>query len=122
MPNEKIRSDHPNHPRAHFAETGQKIGHATLQAQNEFFKALEQIGREVASYAAAEAEAGLQLTKKLAAAHSVPDAFAVYQEWLGEELGTRAENTRRLMADSQKFIETSTQRFSNGWSNIGARS
>ena len=32
--------------------------------------------------ATAEVELGLKLSRKLTDAHSVPDAFAAYQEWL----------------------------------------
>ena len=84
------------------------------------FKALEEMGQEVMSCATAEVEIGLKLSKKLTAAHSVPDALAAYQEWLSEELSARAENARRLMTNSQKLMDTSTRLLSNGWSSVGA--
>ncbi len=126
MPKEEISSDHVTNPtvsktaQAQFAETGKKIGEAALQAQNELFKALEEMGQEVMSCATAEVEIGLKLSKKLTAAHSVPDALAAYQEWLSEELSARAENARRLMTNSQKLMDTSTRLLSNGWSSVGA--
>ena len=53
MPKEEISSDYFTNAavlktaQVQFAETGKKIGEATLQAQNELFKALEQMGREL---------------------------------------------------------------------------
>ena len=72
------------------------------------------------SCATAEVEISLKLSKKLTASHSVPDALAAYQEWLSEEISARAENARRLMTNSQKFMDTSTRLLSNGWSSVGA--
>ena len=126
MPKEGISSDRFSDPmvskttQAQFAESGKKIGEAALQAQNELFKAVEQMGRELVSCATAEVEISLKLSKRLTAAHSVPDALAAYQEWLSEGMSTRAENARRLMTNSQKFMDTSTRLFSNGWSSVGA--
>jgi hypothetical protein len=126
MPKEETGLDHFVNPmvsktaQAQFAETGKKIGEAALQAQNELFKALGEMGQEVMSCAAAEVEIGLKLSKKLTTAHSVPDALAAYQEWLSEEINTRAENARRLMTNTQKLMDSSTRLLSNGWSSVGA--
>lgn len=126
MPKEEISSDYFTNAavlktaQVQFAETGKKIGEATLQAQNELFKALDEMGRELMSCATAEVEISLKLSKKLTTSHSVPDALAAYQEWLSEEISARAENARRLMTNSQKFMDTSTRLLSNGWSSVGA--
>ncbi|MFZ0778959.1 MAG: phasin family protein [Xanthobacteraceae bacterium] len=124
MPNEEISSDPfttvSKTALAQFAETGRKVGEATLEARNELFKALEEMGRELVSCATAEAEISLKLSKKLTAAHSVPDALAAYQEWLNEEISARAENARRVMNHSQKLMDTGARLLSNGWSSVGA--
>ena len=52
--------------------------------------------------------------------HSVPDAIAAYQEWVSEEMAARSEDARRLMANGQKFMDTSTRLLSNGWMSTGA--
>ncbi len=95
------------------AETQKKIGDATLQANDEFLKTIEEMGREFMSCAAAEAELGLKLSKRLSEAHSIPDAMAAYQEWLKEEMNARSQDASRLMTNSQKLINTSTRLFSN---------
>jgi sugar-specific transcriptional regulator TrmB len=101
------------------AQTEKKIGDATLQAQNEFLKTLEEMNREVMSRMAAEVERGVKLSTKLSAARSLPDAAAAYQEWMSEEMNARSEDARRFMANSQKFMNTSTKFLSNGWSGVG---
>jgi sugar-specific transcriptional regulator TrmB len=103
------------------AQTEKKIGDATLQAQNEFFKTLEEMNREVTSCVTAEVERGVKLSTKLSAARALPDALAAYQEWLSEEMNARSEDARRVMANSQKFMTTSTRLLSNGWDHPNER-
>lgn len=103
-------------------ETEKKMSDAALAAQSQFVKALEEMSREAMSCATAEIERGLKLSKKLSAAHSIPDAVAAYQEWLSEEMNARTEDTRRFMAHGQKFMSAGTRAVSNGWSGIGTSS
>ena len=100
-------------------EAERKIGDATLHAHDEFLKTLEEMNREVMSRMAAEVERGVKLSTKLSAARSLPDAVAAYQEWMSEETNARSEDARRFMANSQKFMTTSTRLLSNGWSGAG---
>jgi hypothetical protein len=103
-------------------ETEKKMSDAALAAQSQFVKALEEMSREAMSCATAEIERGLKLSKKLSAAHSIPDAVAAYQEWLSEEMNARTEDARRFMAHGQKFMSAGTRAVSNGWSGIGTSS
>ena len=103
-----------------FAETSKKLGDATIHAQNEFFRAIEEMSRDAVTCATAEVEHGLKLSKKLNAAHSVTDAVAAYQEWLSEEISARADDARRFMANSQRIMDTGARLFSNGWSSVAA--
>lgn len=70
--------------------------------------------------ASAEVQLGLKLTKDLSAAHSVPEAFTAYQEWLSKEMDARAEDARQLMSDGQKLMDTSARILTNGWTSTGA--
>jgi hypothetical protein len=102
MPREEIRSDR-----------------SASQAGSEFFNTLQEMSRDLMTRATAEVELSLKLSKKLTAAHSVPDAVAAYQEWLSEEMGARAEDTRLLMSNGQKFMDTTSRFLSSGWTNVG---
>jgi hypothetical protein len=126
MPKEAHRPDKfANHVlsetiQAQFAETSKKIGDATIHAQNEFFKAFEEISRDVMTCATTEVEHGLKLSKKLTAARSVPDALAAYQEWISEGIDTRVDVARRFMTNGQRIMDTGTRLLSNGWSSVDA--
>ena len=98
MPREEIRSARSTGP------TG-----------SEFFNALQEMSRDWMVRANAEVELGLKLSKKLTAAHSVPDALAAYQEWLREEMSARAEDARLLMSNGQKIMDASSRLLSNSW-------
>lgn len=121
MPKEETGLEHSPNPasskssRTDFSETGNKAGNAPFQVQSEVFNALQEMSREWMECAKAEVEFGLELSKKLIAARSAPDAIAAYQEWLNEEIGARAEDARRLMSNGQKFVDASTRLLSNGW-------
>jgi hypothetical protein len=102
MPREEIRSDRSTSP------TG-----------SEFFNAVQEMSRDWMGRATAEVELGLKLSKKLTAAHSVPDAVAAYQEWLSEEMNARAEDARLLMSNGQKFMDASSRLLTNNWTSTG---
>jgi hypothetical protein len=96
MPREEVRSER-----------------STSAAGAEFFNTFQEMSRDWMSRASAEVELGLKLSKKLTAAHSVPDAIAAYQEWLSEEMGARADDVRLLMTNGQRFMEASSRLLSN---------
>ena len=100
MPREEIRSARSTGP------TG-----------SEFFNALQEMSRDWMGRATAEVELSLKLSKKLTAAHSIPDALAAYQEWLSEEMNARAEDARLLMSNGQKFMDATSRFLSSGWTN-----
>jgi hypothetical protein len=91
----------------------------TRQVQDEFAKTFEEMSRAVLSRATAEIERGVKLTQTLGAARSLPDVMSAYQEWLSEEMNARSEDARQFMANSQKFITTSTRLLSNDRSALG---
>ena len=92
---------------------------STNPAGSEFFDALQEMRRDWMARATAEVELGLKLSKKLTAAHSVPDAVAAYQEWMNDETSARAEDARLLMSSGQKFMDTTSRLLSGGWTNVG---
>ena len=105
--------------RASTGETENKTHQAPFQAGSEVFNALEDMSREWMACATAEIKFGLKLSKRLSAARSFPDALAAYQEWLSEEMGARAEDSRRLLSNGQKLVDASTRLLSNGWTSPG---
>jgi hypothetical protein len=98
MPREEIRSARSTGP------TG-----------SEYFNAVQGMSRDWMGRATAEVELGLKLSKKLTAAHSVPDAITAYQEGLSEEMNARAEDARLLMSNGQKIMDASSRLLSSSW-------
>jgi hypothetical protein len=92
-----------------------RLDRSASQAGSEFFNTLQEMSRDWMTRATAEVELGLKLSKKLTAAQSVPDAVSAYQEWLSEEMGARAEDTRLLMSSGQKFMDASSRLLSSNW-------
>jgi hypothetical protein len=92
---------------------------STNPAGSEFFNSLHEMRRDWMARATAEVELSLKLSKKLTAAHSVPDAVAAYQEWLNDEMSARAEDARLLISNGQKFMDTTSRFLSSGWANVG---
>jgi len=96
MPSEEIRPDR-----------------STGQIGSEIFNAVQEMSRDWMGRATAEVELGLKLSKKLTAAHSVPDAITAYQEWLSDEMNARAEDARLLMSNGQKIMDVSSRLMSS---------
>ncbi len=94
-----------------FAELGARSVTAGLRLQKEMLALLSDIGQEWFSRATSEAELAFKLPNKLTAARSVPDAFSAYQEWLGEWMNMFGEDSRRLVSDSRKIIDTGVRCF-----------
>ncbi|MGB8628244.1 MAG: hypothetical protein WCD69_02490, partial [Xanthobacteraceae bacterium] len=92
---------------------------STSPLGSEFFNTLQEMNRNWMARATAEFELNLKLSKKLTAAHSVPDAVAAYHEWLSEEAGARAEDARVLMSSGQKFMDASSRFLSHNWTSVG---
>ena len=72
----------PNINPAQYAETGQKQLEAMAEMQKELIGVIEEVNREWAARAQAEAKLATEFAGKLSAAKSIPDAAAIYQEWL----------------------------------------
>jgi hypothetical protein len=86
---------------------------------SELFNTLQEMNRDWMARATAEVELNLKLSRKLTAAHSVPDAVAAYQEWLKDEMGARTEDARLLMSSGQKFMAASSRFLSHNWTSAG---
>ena len=84
---------------------------ALTTMQKEFFDTFESMNREWVSRIQSEAKLASDFVSKLTAARSIPDAASAYQECATRHLEMFTEDSRRLLADSQKLIETGTRIF-----------
>src|SRR5512144_145661 len=97
-----------------FAETGRKQLETMLDLQKKFFDP-EEMSREWAARAKAEADLATEFAEKLSAAKSMPEVAGVCQEWMSRRMEMFTEDSRRLFADGQKFMTATTQMLSGGW-------
>src|SRR5262249_62150652 len=85
----------PNINPAQYAETGQKQLEAMAEMQKELIAVIEEVNREWATRAQAEAKLATEFAGKLSSAKSIPDAAAIYQEWLARRMDVLRGEERR---------------------------
>jgi hypothetical protein len=104
-----------NFPPAEFAATGMKRFGEFTKAQTEQLNNFQETNRQWLERVQAEANLASELISKLTAARSIPDAMSAYQEWGSRRLEMIAEDTKHLMDNTQKFMQTSARLIANGW-------
>ena len=105
----------PNINPAQYAETGQKQLEAMAEMQKELIAVIEEVNREWATRAQAEAKLATEFAGKLSAAKSIPETTAICQEWMTRRMELFAEDTRRFAAGIQKFTAAATRSLPMGW-------
>ncbi len=61
-----------------------------------------------------------EFAAKLTGVHSIPETANIFQEWASRRMEMAAEDTKRLVADSQKFMETRARLLSKSWLSSGS--
>jgi phasin protein len=92
----------------------QKQLEAFAQTQSELASKATEINRFWVDRGQSEARLASELTSKLAAAHSIPDAMIAWQEWSLHRLERMAEDGKHLAADIQEVIKAGTRLLPNG--------
>ena len=77
--------------------------------QSEFFGECQEASRYWLDRIQTEAKLASEFTTKLTAAHSIPAAMTVCQEWTSRRLEMMAEDTTHLLKDAQKFMQTGSK-------------
>jgi predicted phage tail protein len=104
-----------------FAEMGKKRVEDFAKAQAELLEKVQECNRHWVDRFQSEAQLASEFASKLTAARSIPDAMAASQEWSSRRIEMMAEDARRLVADTQTFLETGARLLSNGcWPNGAA--
>ena len=99
---------------AEFAEIGKKRVEAMMEIQKELLDTFEEINHAWFTRVKSEASFASEFVTKLTAARSVPETATACQECMGKRMEMFAEDSRRLFADSQKFIHLGTRFLVNG--------
>ena len=105
---------------AEFTATAMQRFEEFAKAQTEQFDNFQETNRQWLDRVQAEANLASEFVSKLTAARSIPDAMTAYQEWGSRRLEMMAEDTKHIMDNTQKFMQTSSARLlANGWQSKG---
>jgi Phasin protein len=105
----------PNPNPAELAEMGKKQVEAMIDVQKEFINAIEEVNREWAARVKAEQDLATEFAGRLTAARSIPETAAICQEWMSRRMELFAEDSRRLVADIQKFTMATAHVLPKSW-------
>ena len=97
---------------ADIGKLGQKQADGFLDMQRQLWNLVEEANRSWIARAELERDLASDLANQLSTAKTLPDVAKVYQGWVGRRLQVLAEDNRRLVADSQKFMSAATRFFS----------
>jgi hypothetical protein len=108
-----------------FVGLGKMRLQALFDAQSKLVDTLPALSRDWMSCAQAERELSSELMAKLTAARTLPESLMAkltaartlpesaraYQEWLSRRIDVLADETRMLLADTQKLVEVGARLF-----------
>jgi hypothetical protein len=101
------------------ARSAKKNPEEFTKFQRELFQRLPEVSREWADRVQTEATIASEFATKLSSTRSIPEATTVCQEWAGRGMEMATADAKRILADSQKLLETGTRLISNGWLSNG---
>jgi Phasin protein len=104
----------PNANPAELAQMGKKQVEAMIDVQKDFINAIEEVNREWAARVKAEQDLATEFAGKLTAARSIPETAGISQECMSRRMELFAEDSRRFVADIQKFTMATARVLSNG--------
>jgi hypothetical protein len=102
----------PQDAQEQFAETAKQQLEALAETQKYFWDIAGKISQVWLDQAQSETALISEMFGRLAAAHSAPDAAAVYQEFANRQLQIITDSNRRLLKDSEDLLKTNTRLFS----------
>ncbi|MBX9845296.1 MAG: hypothetical protein K2Z80_26140 [Xanthobacteraceae bacterium] len=84
---------------------GQQHVDAFAQMQQDLVNLLEEANRNWLARIEVECGSAIDLGAKLSAAKTIPDAVKAYEEWLGERLRWRTDDSRKSIADGRESAD-----------------
>jgi len=101
------------------AESLSKLGRgrteATFKIQKDVLDAYEEASRAWLARVRSEVELWSQLSTKLAATRSIPEALGAYQEVVAQRMQMAAEDGKRMSDDCREIMSKITSSLSRGW-------
>jgi hypothetical protein len=94
----------PNFSPVDFTKLGKEQADALAEMQRELTRLIEQANADWLARLELERDLASDLTGKLSAAKSLPDAAKAYQEWMARRMETMTKDSQKFLSDSQKFV------------------
>ena len=94
---------------------GKKSIEELLNAQTELLKNLQETNRHWLEIVQSETALASKFATKLTTTRSIPDAMTTCQEWSNRQIEMMAEDSKPLVADTQRFMETGARLLWNDW-------
>jgi len=105
----------PNLISLEFATMGKKRIEDFVNMQTELFENLQEANRHWLERVQSEATLASEFATKLTATRSISDAMTTCQEWTSRQIEMMAEDSKLLVADTQRFMQTGVRLLPNGW-------
>jgi hypothetical protein len=105
----------PNLLSPEFATMGKQCFEELVNVQRELFENLQETNRHWLERVQYEATLASKFATKLTTTHSVSEAMTTCQEWTSRQIETITEDSKLLVADTQRFMETGARILWNGW-------
>ena len=105
----------PNLISLEFATMGKKRIEDFVNMQTELFENLQEANRHWLERVQSEATLASEFATKLTATRSISDAMTTCQEWTSRQIEMMAKDSKLLIADTQRFMETGARLLSSGW-------
>src|SRR5262245_11674380 len=105
----------PNLAPPELAAMGKKSIEELLNVQTKLFENLQETNRHWLECVQSEAALASKFATRLTATRSIPDAMTTCQEWTIRQIEMMAEDSKLLVADTQRFMETGARLLSSGW-------
>jgi len=105
----------PNLLSPQFAIMGKNSIEELLNAQTELLENLQATNRHWLECVQSETALASKFASKLTTTRSIPEAMTTCQEWTSRQIEMMAEDSKLLVADTQRFMEMGTRMLSSGW-------
>jgi Phasin protein len=100
---------------AEFAEAGKKRLEDMMRLQSEFLKYLQDVNRNWLEHLQSEAALASECANKITSARSIPQTASAYQDWANRRMELFAQDGRKLLAETEEFLETGARMLADGW-------
>ena len=97
------------------ATMGKQCIEELFNVQTELLERLQETNQHWLERVQSEVALASKFAAKLTATHSVPEAMTTCQEWTGRQIEMIADDSKLLVADTQRFMETGARLLWNDW-------